>query len=90
MIVLKWLFFIAVGAIVEHYVFPLVNVCGNSMFPTYHDGEIILSRRIFRKNKIKPGDVMVFKHPTVKNRLLIKRVSEVFRDRKVKFSPYTS
>ena len=82
MIVLKWLFFIAVGAVAEHFVFPLVNVCGNSMFPTYHDGEIILSRRIFRKNKIKPGDVMVFKHPTVKNRLLIKRVSEVFRDKK--------
>ena len=44
MIVLKWLFFIAVGAVAEHFVFPLVNVCGNSMFPTYHDGEIILSR----------------------------------------------
>ena len=80
MIVLKWLFFIVVGVVIEHYVFPLVNVCGNSMLPTYHDGEIVFSTRIFRKNKIKPGDVMVFRHPTVRDRLLIKRVDTVFKD----------
>ena len=32
-----------------------------------------------RGKKIKPGDVMVFKQPYDKERLLIKRVSEVFR-----------
>lgn len=80
MIVLKWLFFIVVGVVIEHYVFPLVNVCGNSMLPTYHDGEIVFSTRIFRKNKIKPGDVMVFRHPTVRDRLLIKRVDKVFKN----------
>lgn len=80
MIVLKWLFFIVVGVVIEHYVFPLVNVCGNSMLPTYQDGEIVFSTRIFRKNKIKPGDVMVFRHPTVRDRLLIKRVDKVFKN----------
>lgn len=80
MIVLKWLFFIVVGVVIEHYVFPLVNVCGNSMLPTYHDGELVFSTRIFRKDKIKPGDIMVFRHPTVRDRLLIKRVDKVFKD----------
>ena len=79
MIVLKWLFFIVVAGVTIHHMFPLVNVCGCSMFPTYRDGEIILSTRIFRKDKIKPGDIMVFKQPYDKERLLIKRVSEVFR-----------
>lgn len=82
MIVLKWLFFIVVGGVTIHHMFPLVNVCGCSMFPTYVDGEIILSTRIFRKDKIKPGDIMVFKQPYNKERLLIKRVSEVFKDSK--------
>lgn len=80
MIVLKWLFFIVVGVVIEHYVFPLVNVCGNSMLPTYHDGELVFSTRIFRKDKIKPEDIMVFRHPTVRDRLLIKRVDKVFKD----------
>ena len=82
MIVLKWLFFIVVAGVTVHHAFPLVNVCGCSMFPTYRDGELVISTRIFRKNKIKPGDVMVFKQPYDKERLLIKRVSEVFKDSK--------
>lgn len=76
---IKWLFlFLAIGGVI-YYIFPLVNVSGYSMFPTYKDDEIILSTRIFRKNKIKVGDVMVFKHPYVKGRLLIKRVASIYR-----------
>jgi signal peptidase I len=51
------------------------------MFPTYVDGEIIFSTRLFRKHKIKVGDVIVFKHPYVKGRLLIKRVADLFYSR---------
>lgn len=76
--IIKWLFFILCVGVAIYYLFPLVNVCGCSMFPTYKDDEIIISTRLFRKNKIKIGDVMVFKHPYVKGRLLIKRVAEIY------------
>lgn len=81
MTILKWLFFILIVCGVIYYMFPLVNVCGSSMFPTYVDGEIIFSTRLFRKHKIKVGDVIVFKHPYVKGRLLIKRVADLFYSR---------
>lgn len=81
MTVLKWLFFVFIVGVAIYYFFPLVSVCGCSMFPTYRDGEIILSTRLFKLGKIKPGDVMVFKQPYDKSRLLIKRVSEVYKDK---------
>lgn len=81
MTILKWLFFILIVCGVIYYMFPLVNVCGSSMFPTYVNDEIILSTRLFRKRKIKVGDVIVFKHPYVKGRLLIKRVADLFYSR---------
>lgn len=81
MMILKWLFFIIILCGVIYYLFPLVNVCGSSMFPTYVNDEIILSTRLFRKRKIKVGDVIVFKHPYVKGRLLIKRVADLFYSR---------
>ena len=84
MMILKWLFFILIVCGVIYYLFPFVNVCGSSMFPTYIDDEIILSTRLFRKRKIKVGDVIVFKHPYVKGRLLIKRVADLYYDKKGK------
>jgi signal peptidase I len=54
------------------------------MFPTYIDDEIIFSTRLFRKRKIKVGDVIVFKHPYEKGRLLIKRVADLYYDKKGK------
>ena len=81
MTILKWLFFILIVCGVIYYMFPLVNVCGSSMFPTYVNDEIIISTRLFRKRKIKVGDVIVFKHPYVKGRLLIKRVADLFYSR---------
>lgn len=81
MTIIKWLFFIIILCGVIYYLFPLVNVCGSSMFPTYVNDEIIISTRLFRKRKIKVGDVIVFKHPYVKGRLLIKRVADLFYSR---------
>ena len=84
MTILKWLFFIIIVCGVVYYLFPFVNVCGSSMFPTYVNDEIILSTRLFRKRKIKVGDVIVFKHPYEKGRLLIKRVADLYYDKKGK------
>lgn len=66
---------IALG--VAYYLFPVITVCGNSMYPTYHDHEIILGTRLFRKSKLKRGDVVMYHAPNDRNRIVIKRVDEV-------------
>ena len=58
------------------YLFPLIEVVGKSMFPTYKNGEIILATRIYLKSKLKVGDVIVFKSPT-DGKIVIKRISEI-------------
>lgn len=67
-------FFIA-GLI--YYLFPIIEVCGISMFPTYKDGEFIVGTRLFRKKHIKAGDVVMFHPPNDKRRVVIKRVVEI-------------
>lgn len=60
--------------------FPLVEVCGNSMFPTYLDGEIVLATRLYRRSKIKVGDVFIYRPPSSTHEevtYVIKRVRDV-------------
>ena len=68
------------------YFFPIVAVVGDSMYPTYKNGELLLGRSHFSVDDIKIGDVVVFKTPYVEGKLLIKRVhsihEEVFSDSK--------
>lgn len=63
---------------VSYYLFPLAYVSGNSMLPTYHEGQVLLCRRVLKKHKFRPkdGSVYVFKAPydSEKKRLVIKRV----------------
>ena len=63
---------IAIGMSVLIYCFPIVRVCGVSMYPTYKDGQIIICTRLF--HEIKNGEVYLFEHPYRENRILIKRV----------------
>lgn len=65
-----------------YYLFPIIQVVGDSMHPTYRDGEIIVGRRIYRKSKLKVGDVVIFKSPTEEDRIVIKRVSDIISDNK--------
>lgn len=58
-----------------HYLFPFIQVCGDSMFPTYNNGEILIGRRLFLKKNIKKGDVVVYKSPN--GTVVIKRVEEI-------------
>lgn len=75
---IRWLFFIIIVGAVIYYLFPLVTVCGVSMFPTYIDGEVILATRLFRKSHLKVGDVVIYYAPnTEEKRIVIKRVSEL-------------
>lgn len=59
--------------------FPLVQICGYSMFPTLSDGEFYLSRRVFRKQKCKVGKIYVYKPPYAsdKERFVIKRLAHI-------------
>lgn len=57
--------------------FPLVEVCGDSMNPTYVDGDYVLTKRVFFRKKVRVGDVLIFKCPRDYDRLNIKRVDDI-------------
>ena len=61
------------------FFFPIVTICGDSMFPTMKDGEIYLGRRVFKKNKCKVGEIYVFKAPYSdrEERYVIKRLVDI-------------
>lgn len=51
------------------------QVKGNSMFPTFHDGEYLMTDKItFRRRTPQRGDVVVFKAPVNEDFDFIKRV----------------
>lgn len=60
------------------YLFPLIEVCGDSMYPKFNDGDIILGCRLF---SIKPYSIYVYT-PPVGEKYVIKRLTQV--------SPYTN
>lgn len=41
------------------YLFPLIKVEGDSMFPTYTEGEILVGSRLFDKSDCKCGKVYI-------------------------------
>ena len=70
---------ILLALIVFNYLFPLIQVCGDSMYPTYFDGEIIFGTKLYRKSKLKKGDVIIYKSPN-ENRTVIKRIDHIITD----------
>ena len=57
------------------FLFRPFQVSGDSMFPTFKNKEYILTNLIVLKlEKLKPGDVIVFKAPTDQEKDFIKRV----------------
>ena len=68
---------IIVGSIVFltalFYVFPFIRVVGDSMFPTYHDGQFLPSMRVARFVALHDGRVYVFRSPDGKT--VIKRLA---------------
>lgn len=67
------------------YMHPICLVCGLSMYPTFDDGSIILTKRVDNL-EIEKGEVYVFKRPTSDGKTLrvIKRVHDIdFKDGKM-------
>lgn len=79
---MTWLIALAVIVVilVVAFTFPLAVVVGPSMEPTYHEGDILLCRRVyFKKHENYDSKVYVLKAPysdeDEENRLIVKRVS---------------
>lgn len=63
--------------------FPLVQICGDSMYPTLLNGEFFLGRRVLRKSKCRIGEIYVYKPPYDgrEERYVIKRLADIQHDR---------
>ena len=59
---------ISFAALIATLIMPVLEISGNSMSPTFNDGEIVLA---LKKNKYKQGDIIAFYHG---NKILIKRI----------------
>lgn len=71
---------IILGAVIIAFIaywFPLVTVHGDSMFPTYRDGQKLRARRVNRFEKLQIGAVYVFYSPCEKDKVLIKRLDTI-------------
>ena len=72
-IILSTLFFLF------FFFFPIVQICGYSMYPTLTDGEYYLGRRIFLKSKCKIGKIYVYRPPyeNEEEKFVIKRLADI-------------
>ena len=59
--------------------FPVVQICGYSMFPTLMDGDFYLGVRVFRKSKCKVGNIYVYRPPyqSEEEKFVIKRLADI-------------
>ena len=73
------LILIILAIITKYYLFPNLDIVGNSMYPTLLDGERKHSRRFFNKfDTPKIGRIYVYRDPTGK--LVIKRLKMIKND----------
>ena len=59
------------------YLFPPMQICGSSMYPTYKDGEVVLGTRLFSLKKVVKGDVLVYTMKENGQRKVVKRVADI-------------
>lgn len=65
----------AIFAIIYLFIAQPHKVSGTSMFPTFHDGDYILTDKLsYRFNPPKKGDVIVLKNPRNEEQDFIKRI----------------
>jgi signal peptidase I len=61
--------------IVNIFLGQLLSITGDSMLPTFANGEQIIAEKASLKfTKLQRGEIVIFKHPHVPDRLVIKRV----------------
>ena len=57
--------------------FLCFNIKGNSMFPTYKDGDQVYLKKIVSNESIGVNDIVVFMHPLKRDCKVIKRVVHI-------------
>jgi signal peptidase I len=63
--------------------FAIYKVSGNSMRPLYEDGDFVVVSGIpFLRNRIKAGDVIVFRSPA--NGIMIKMAEDIEDQRRIR------
>lgn len=68
--------FLAFGLylLLNYFVFNLHNVDGDSMLPTLHDKEYLITNKIANRVGYKRGDIVIFKYPKMPSKEFVKRL----------------
>lgn len=74
---IKLIVFAVFTVVLIKYLFPAIQVIGDSMHPTYKDGEVIFGTRLYRKSKLKVGDVIIYHSPNEEGKIVIKRIATI-------------
>ena len=56
-----------------------VSICGDSMLPTFKNGDKILFKK-FTKQHLFVGLIVLYSHPYQKNKKIVKRVTKIGND----------
>ncbi len=71
----KLLFNVFPLLLVFYFLFPVILVIGDSMYPTYKDGKFLFSIRVLFKSQMRVNDVYAYKSP--EGRIVIKRLMKI-------------
>ena len=68
--------FLAFGLylLLNWFVFNLHNVDGDSMLPTLHNKEYLITNKIANRTGYKRGDIVIFKYPNMPSKEFVKRL----------------
>ncbi len=59
-----------------------LRVVGNSMESTISEGDLIIYKKTDPKNlDLSIGDIVVASHPKIKNKLIIKRINQIYQNK---------
>lgn len=63
---------ILIGMLLKTYVFVFAHVSGYSMFPTFHDKQLVLIDKLYKN--FKRGDIIVFNSHDPSDNIYVKRI----------------
>ena len=59
-----------------------LRVVGNSMERTIKEGDLVIYKKLNKKNiNLKIGDIVIASHPITKNKLIIKRIHRIYQNK---------
>ena len=59
-----------------------LRVAGNSMESTISEGDLVIYKKINpKKLDLEVGDIVIASHPQIKNKLIIKRIHQIYQNK---------